>query len=195
MVPYLSVTLWVKADSPGSGWQMSGAHQEMFLQTPTSFRHLPSAPSLLSHSYPPQFSAHSLLISNPLKEVESGLQTLQPASDFSCFFSPFIIPLAGIINLVPWEHKEVNNTPPSCGRLSITNDEGVFGCQGDAADWSLGIRGAPHDKRVHQDGWARDAQLRRCMHFNRGLVIYMWLNTKWKEEANQSCLVDVEIVV
>lgn len=167
MFPYLSVTLWVKADSPGSGWQMSCAHQEMFLQIPASFWHLPSAPSLLSHSYPRQFSPHSLLISNPLKQVESGLQTLQPASDFFCFFSPFIILLAGIINSVPWEHKEVNIPPPSCGRLSITNDEGVFGCQGDAADWSLGITGAPHDKRVHRDGWAWDAQLRWCAHLNR----------------------------
>lgn len=155
MFPYLSVTLWGKADSPGSGWQMSWAHKEMFLKTPAFFRNLPSAPSFCSHTAICDSSPHTAS-SSLILSVGSGKRAPNVSSRqrLLLLFSPFIIPLAGIINLVPWEHKEVNNTPPSCGRLSITNDEGAFGRQGDAADWSQGIRGALHVKRVHQDGWA-----------------------------------------
>lgn len=153
-VPYLSVTLGGKAGSPGFGWQMSWAHKKMFLKTPAFFRNLPSARSFCSHTAICDSSPHTAS-SSLILSVGSGKRAPDASTRqrLLLLFSSFIIPLAGIINLVPWEHKEVNKTPPSCGRLSITNDEGAFGHPGDAADWSQGIRGALHDKRVHQGGW------------------------------------------
>lgn len=111
MFPYLSVTLWGKAVSPGSGWQISWAHKEMFLKTPPFFRNLLSAPSFCSHTAicdsSPHTASWSLILS-----VGSGTQAPNVSTRQWLFllFSPFIILLAGIINLVPWEHKEVNNT-------------------------------------------------------------------------------------
>lgn len=155
MFPYLSVTLWGKADSPSSRWQMSWAHKEMFLKILAFFRNLPLAPSFCSHTAICDSSPHTYS-SSLILSVGSGKRApnVSTRQRLLLLLSSFIISLAGIINLVPWEHKEVNNTPPSCGRLSITNDEGAFGRQGDAADWSQGIRAALHDKRVHQDRWA-----------------------------------------
>lgn len=192
--PYLSVTLWGKADSPSSGWQKSWAHKEMFLKTPAFFTNLPSAPSFCSHTAicdsSPHTASSSLILSVGSGKRAPNVSTRQR---LLLLFSPFIIPLAGIINLVPWEHKEVNNTPPSCGRLSITNDEGAFGRQGDAADWSQGIRGALHDKWVstRTDGPRMLGWGRACL----TPVINMWWNTKRDQGTDQSRLVDVEIVV
>lgn len=58
-----------------------------------------------------KFSSHSFFFSNPLLRKPKLLQMVQPGARLLRLFPLCIILLAGIINLVPWEHKEVNNPP------------------------------------------------------------------------------------